>query len=330
MIRISLLLSIGLLFANSANAVCRFNSGARSIFTIPPATIQISADTAVDGSKPIAEFESSQLGHDIIYSHCDIGSEYGKRVIDLLDYDTSERTFKTNIPGIVIKPLWQNGDGRWGRFPSTSYIPPHGDSPTVIYYHPSISKFKIQFFKISDNVQLSDPDGDVLITPGDIAYTYLMNSDPSAFLTKLAVSEIRLVSTPVCTADSAKTVNFEQVTPVMLRKGVAKKLDFAINCKSDYGSFIASASLTTKTPSADASTILVTDAGGNTDRLKIKIEDSSGKTIMVNGSNSEQLSSTVSQSDAEFHWTATLLPVGSTSPVAGNFSAKAEIVFDIQ
>lgn len=330
MIRISLLLSLGMLMVNSASAACMFNSGARSIFTIPPATIQISADTAADSSKPIAEFESPQLGHDIIYSHCDIGSEYGKRVIGLLDHDTTERTFKTNIPGIVVKPLWQNGNGTWGRFPSTSYIPQHGDSPTVIYVHPSLSAFKIQFFKVSDTVQLSDPEGDLLITPGDIAYTYLMNSDPSAFLTKLSVSEIRLVSTPVCTADSAKTVNFDQVSPVMLRKGVSKKLDFAINCKSDYGHFIASASLTTQTPSADASTILVTDAGGNTDRLMIKIEDSSGKTVMVNGSHSEQLSSTPSQGDAEFHWTATLLPVGSTLPVAGNFSAKAEIVFDIQ
>lgn len=330
MIRISLLLSLGLLSISSTNAACVFYSGARSIFTIPPATVRIAADAPVDSSKPIAEFDSSPLGHDIIYTTCDIGTEYGKRVIDLQDHDTSERTFKTNIPGIVVKPLWQNGSGVWGKFPSTSYIPPHGNSPTVSYVHPSTSAFRIQFFKISDTVQLSDPDGDLLLNPGDISYTYLMNSDPASFLTKLSVSQLRLVSTPVCTADSAKTVNFDQVSPVMVRAGVAKKLDFAINCKSDYGSFIASASLTTDTPSADASTILVTDAGGNTDRLMIKIEDSTGKTIKVNGSNSEQLNSTQSQGDAEFHWTATLLPVGQSAAIAGNFSAKAEIVFDIQ
>lgn len=330
MIRISLLLYSGMVLVSSANAACVFQSGARSIFTIPPQTIQISADTAVDSSKPIAEYDSSQLGHDIIYTKCDIGSEYGKRVLGLVTNDATERTFKTNIPGIVIKPLWQNGNGVYGRFPSTSYIPVHGTSPTVSYVHPAISSFRIQFFKIADTVSLSDPEGDLLLPPGDIAYTYLLNSDPASFLTKLSVSEIRLISTPVCTADSAKTIDFDQVSPVMLRSGVAKKMDFAINCKSDYGSFIASASLTTDTPSADASTILVTDAAGNRNRLMIKVSDSKGNTMKVNGTTHEQLSSTVSQGDAEFHWTATLLQAGSASPVAGRFSAKAEVVFDIQ
>lgn len=326
----SLLLSPLLFGAGSVQAFCDWEKGSPAILSVPDQVITIAADAPADSSTPIAAFETPRLGHDIFYTYCLVGTEVGRRVIGLESYSARDKTFKTNIPGIVIKPLWTNGLPGWGGFPTTVYMPPMDDSGYVYFRFPDVSGYRVEFYKVADSLQLKNPAGDLVLPPGPIGYFYLIVSDdPNNYLSKLSLNEIKVISTPVCTPDSAKTVDFGKVTAKMLENGVSEKLDFAINCKSDYGSYSATAYITTDTPSYDAANIMVKDAGGNSGRLRITIKDSQNRPLRVNGKEGEQITSTPSQNNAEFHWTAELSAAGWFQPSAGTFSAKAEIIFDI-
>lgn len=316
--------------AGSAQALCDWQSGSPAILTVPDQVITIAADAPADSTTPIASFETPRLGHNIFYTYCLVGTEVGRRVIGLEPYNAQNKTYKTNIPGIVIKPLWTNGLPEWGGFPTTVYMPEMDGSGYVYFRFPDVSGYKVEFYKVADTLQLNNPAGDLIMPPGPIGYFYLIvSNDPNNYLSKLALSEIKIISTPVCTADSAKTVDFGKVTAKMLESGVSEKLDFAINCKTDYGSYSATAYITTDTPSYDAASIMVKDAGGNSGRLRITIKDSQNRALKVNGKDGEQITSTLSQNSAEFHWTAELSAAGWLQPSAGAFSAKAEIIFDI-
>lgn len=321
-----LLSSIG-----TAQAFCDWEMGDPAILTVPSQLIEIAADAPVSTTTPIATYNTPTMGHEIRYLKCPVGTEVGRRVIGLLDANTQNKTFLTQIPGIVIKPLWTNGTPAWGGFPSTVYMPPTDTSGYVYFVFPAISSYRVEFYKVSETLNLSNPAGDVVMPAGDIGYYYLIvSNDPSNYLSKLALEEIRIISTPVCTADSAKTIDFEKVTPKMLEAGVSRPLDFFIKCKTDYGSYSATAYITSESPTSDYSAIKVTDGGGNTDRMKISIKDSNNQVLPLNGSRGESITSTTSQMNAEFRWTAELTKAGLVQPDAGPFSARAEIVFDIK
>ncbi|WP_029685771.1 fimbrial protein [Tatumella saanichensis] len=332
--RTLLLLSpFALLLSNvgTAYAVCDWEMGSSMIQTIPSQLIEIAADAPVSNTTPIATYDTPAMGHDIRYTECLVGTELGRRVIGLDSYSSQYKTFKTQIPGIVMKPMWSNGTEEWGGFPSTIYMPATDQSGYVYFVFPATARYRVEFYKVSDTLNLSNTNGDVVMPAGDIGYYYLIVSDdPGNYLSKLALNEIKIISTPVCTADSAKTINFETVTPKMLSAGVSRPLDFFIKCKSDYGNYSATAYITTETPTADNGAIKVTDGGGNTDRMQIAIKDSSRQSLPLDGSRGETLTSTASQSNAEFRWTAELTKASSTDPAAGPFSARAEIIFDIK
>ena len=326
----SLMLAPLLLGAGSVQAICTWETGYPAIQYVPSQVITIPADTPADSSTPIAAFDTPRLGHNIFYKLCPVGTLVGRNVIGLESYDAGNQTFKTNIPGIVIKPMWTNGLPGWGNFPSQTYMPPTDDSGFVHFRFPDVSGYRVEFYKVADSLQLKNPAGDLVLPPGPIGYYYMIVSDdPNNFLSKLAINEIKLISTPVCTPDSAKTVDFGKVTAKMLEAGVSEKLDFSINCKSDYGSYSATAYITTDAPSYDYYNIMVKDARGYNGRLRITIKDSQNRPLRVNGTDGEQVTSTPSQNNTEFHWTAELKAAGLLQPSAGAFTAKAEIIFDI-
>ncbi|KLG05257.1 fimbrial protein [Enterobacter cloacae subsp. cloacae] len=313
----------------AASAVCTLARGAPTAVTIPSQVIRINADAPADTSTPIAQFDSNSAGQNIGYDNCVTGTEYGKRAQNLVGQDATTRIYQTNIPGIGIKLLWNNGSA-FGNFPSTALLTFPNGAQSGTFDYVAASFFRIQFFKTANNLRLSDPNGDTVLPAGDIAYNYLMTADPASFIMKLAIGDIKIMSTPTCDVDSAKTIDFNEVTPSLLSEGVTRNLDFKITCKSDYGTYSAKASMTTNTPSSDGSYIRVQDAGGNLDRLGIKITDGAGKAMKLDGSTSEQKSSITSQGPAEFAWNATLFASGKTAPAGGTFNAKAEVVFDIQ
>ncbi|HEY1843924.1 MAG TPA: fimbrial protein [Buttiauxella sp.] len=319
-----------LLMSPGAWAVCTLARGAPTPLTIPSQVFTVSADAPVDTSTPIAQFDSPQVGRSIGYDDCIVGTEYGKRTMNLSGQDGSTKIFQTNIPGIGIKLLASNGSA-FGNFPSTSYLTFSGGEQVGTLDIPAQSYYRIQFFKTSNNLRLSNPlTGDTVLPPGQIGYNYLMTADPASFTMSLTIGEMKIISTPACTADSAKTVDFNDVTPTLLKAGVTRPLDFAIVCKSDYGSYSTKASMTTTTPSSDGTYIRADDAAGNKDRLGIRITDGAGQTMKVDGSTAEQKSSITSQGPADFSWKATLIPGSKPSPAGGVFTAKAEIIFDIQ
>ncbi|MTH46693.1 fimbrial protein [Escherichia alba] len=321
---------LALVTASDALAVCTLARGRPTILTISGKLMTISADAPASTSVPFAEFNSPLLGQAVGYDHCLAGSEYGKRVINLTGQDSATRIYQTDIPGIGIKLLYSNGSA-FGNFPSTSYLRISSGDNEATFDYPPQSYFRIQFFKTRDRLNLSQPlTGDRVLSAGDIAYNYVLSANPSNYAMKLSIGEMRIISTPACTADGAKTVNFNDVTPSLLKNGVERDLDFAITCQSDYGSYSASASITTRTPSADASYIQVLDANGSKERLGIRITDGGGKAMKINGTTTEQKSSVTSYGSAQFHWKATLIPIGQAAPAGGAFSASAEIVFTIQ
>lgn len=319
-----------LLISPAGWAVCDPAGQPPTPLYIPAKIIRIAADAPIDSALPIAEYDSTIAGGDIWYKACPKGTLYGKRVNGLDSLDAGNKIFKTNIPGIGVKPLYTNGTGRWGSFPSDSYVIFEPDEPLGDFYISGASMYRLQFFKMGE-LRLSDATaGDIVMNPGMIVYNFMMNPTPASFSVNLNIGEIKIISTPACTVDGAKRIDFNRVTPTLLSAGVARPLDFSINCVTDYGGYAAKAAITTMTPSADASYIQAEDADGNRDRLAIYITDGANRPMKVNGTTYEQKSSINSRSPAGFNWQATLKPGSTPSPGGGTFTAKAEIIFDIQ
>ncbi|URQ60468.1 fimbrial protein [Pantoea alhagi] len=328
MIRIAIALLSTILISPGALAVCTLARGQPTPLAITSKVITISSDEEINTTKPVAQYDSPAVGSNIGYDDCIENTEYGKRVLNLLGQDPTTRIYQTNISGIGIKLLFSNGSA-FGNFPSTSHLRFKNGATTGTLDIPGQSFYRIQFFK-TGKLRLQNTTGDAVLPPGLIAYNYLLNDNPANFTTKLTIGEIKIISTPVCTTDNAKTVDFNTVTPTLLSAGVTRNLDFAIVCKSDYGTYSAKASITTDTPSSDGSYIRVEDAAGNKDRLRIRITDGNNRLMKVDGTTFEHKSNITSQGPAEFSWEATLIPGSAATPAGGIFTAKAEIVFDIQ
>ncbi|ARJ42246.1 fimbrial protein [Pantoea alhagi] len=328
MIRLAIALLSTILISPGAQAVCTLYLGQPTPLAITSKVITISSDEEINTTKPIAQYDSPTVGSKISYKDCIENTEYGKRVVNLLGQDPTTKIYQTNISGIGIKLLFSNGSA-FGNFPSTSHLHFNNGATVGTLDVPEQTFYRIQFFK-TGRIRLNNPTGDTVLPPGLIAYSYMLNDNLANFTTSLTIGEMKIISTPACTTDNAKTVDFNTVTPTLLSAGVTRNIDFAIVCKSDYGTYSAKASIITDTPSSDGSYIRVEDAAGNKDRLRIRITDGNKQLMKVDGTTYEQKSNITSQGPAEFSWEATLIPGNTAKPAGGVFTAKAEIVFDIQ
>lgn len=332
MLRILIVGLAGLIFSTAAQAAaggfCYLDEGSSpTTLTVPEQTINISADAPSGTTSSIADYYSPSTSLYINYQNCNPGTPYGKKTENLSGVASSEKIYPTNIPGIGVK-LWFNNATAEGAFPSESKMSFEGNVPGLFSIFPG-THYHIQFFKTSDKLRLKDPLGDTVLEPDNYGYNWISTPISSSYFLKLYIDKIKIISTPVCTPDSAKNIDFGTVTPSLLKDGVERDLDFAITCKSDYGNYSAKASITTDTPSSDASYIRVEDASGNKNKLAIQIKDSNGKAMKLDGTTSEEHSST-SNGPAEYSWKARLIAGPKPSPAEGVFTAKAEITFNIE
>lgn len=331
LLRIVIALLATLWISPAARAVCTHKSGPPKQLAIGPQVLHIAADAPIDSEVPVAQYDTPTVGYKVAYEKCLEGTEYGKRTQNLSGQNPTTRIFPTNVPGIGVKLLFSNGEA-FGNFPSTSYMQFPSEPENAIHALwdiPAQSFYRVQFFK-TGNIRLNNPTGETVLPPGQIAYNYLMTDNPASFTVSLRIGEIKVVSTPSCTADTAKNIHFDTVTPSLLKAGVKRALNFSIVCKSDYGSYSAKASMTTNSPSADGNYIRVSDSLGNKDRMGIRITDGLDRLMKVDGTTSESKNSITSQGPADFAWNATLIPGTTAIPAGGPFTASAEIVFDIQ
>ncbi|PIJ49623.1 hypothetical protein BL250_11875 [Erwinia sp. OLTSP20] len=293
------------------------------ILSVPAFTVFVDADAPADRSTPIGSWDSSH-GTKVSFK-CLKGDRYGKDVYPpLLGQATQQRMYATKIDGLEIMPMWYNGVA-FGKFPTNSV------TTEMRLDYPPAAFYRVQIFKTKSQLKLNNPQtGDVILDPGKIAYNWVNNSGIGPFPQTLMIGQIRIISTPVCRLDGKKTVNFNTVTPDDLAKGVSRPLNFSMTCATDYGHYSATAKLTTTTPDSDNNYIKVTDSAGNDDRLKIRIDDSSGSIMHVDGTNAEIINSLNSNVPAQFKWTATILKSASTQPPKrGPFSASAEIILEM-
>lgn len=335
MLRIlTLLLAVsGFLLSPGASAVCTLARGTPTTLNIPAQVIHLAADAPVDTSTPIAgaTYDSNALSAVIGYDNCQEGTPIGKRPMNLGPQNTSTKIYPTNISGLGVKLLFSNGSMTdFGDFPSNTTIHFNDGKPIGTSDFNPGPFFRIEFYKTGKRINLTNPAGDTVLPAGELGYYFIIAANPANYVMKLAIGEIKVVSTPACTMSGTQTVDFNEVTPSLLKAGVTRPLDFQITCQSDYGAYSVKASMTTNTPSSDASYIRAKDANGNLDRLGIKITDTKGNPIKVNGTNTEDRPNVTSMGPAEYAWNAEMVPGAKATPAGGTFSAEAEIVFDIQ
>jgi type 1 fimbria pilin len=329
-----ILAGVGL--ASQANAACVIDlstpDGGTTPTTLTTAPLNITIDAGAPADTTIfipgAEANTSAQGTPVTYINCVTGELYGKETTAMLGANLGGGLFATNVDGIAIKPLWNNGGNpAFGKFPSQA--PMSFSTPTGRFSYGPNSYFRIELYKTKPTLTLN-PGPNQVLPGGIIAYNWVSTTGIANFGQQLQIGAINITSTPSCTFDSNKQVDFQLVTGAKLKAGVDRPLDFDITCITDYGHYSATAAITTSTPSADGNYIKVRDSSGNDDKMQIKISDSTGAQLPLNGSRSEQKVNIASNAPAEFKWTARLEPVSPTvSPSNGNFSAAAEIVLQV-
>lgn len=334
MIRPFALLTLAALSAPGAYAACEIskNTGSQPhIFTIPSDTITIDVLTEADTAVPLVTYLTETQGSDIIYDNCVTGEFIGKSPLNVGTQDASTKIFPTEIDGIGVKIISNNGSASSdGTLPSTPYALDFSPEGTGSQYFLGGSYYKVQFFKTKSKINLTNPDGQEVLPPEEIAYYWVTSDSPANFAQQLNIGQIKLISTPSCNYDSTKTVNFDTLGSRALAATVERDLAFSMTCSTDYGTYSASASIYTETPSSDNSFIKVKDAAGNSELMGIKIRDSSGKDIKIDGSDVEEIQSVVSGQPAQFNWKAVLFSTGTTHPTDGDFSARAEILLQLK
>ncbi|MGQ8776514.1 fimbrial protein [Serratia sp. NA_112.1] len=321
---------LALLASSQVSAECVLDTSSESAgvppttLFIPGFTLFIDADAPADTAILLKDSgRDSSRGGKVRFVNCEIGEAYGKNVTPLLLPTPTRSLFNTKVEGIAIKPRWNNGEA-FGQFPSRSSMTANA------FDYPAASFFRIEFYKTQKRLRLSNPNGDVLLEPGQIAYNWVSSDNRKNVGQSLNIGEIRVISTPVCRLDGEKTVNFNTVSTTNINNGIKRPLNFSLTCVTDYGSYSTSAALSTQTPTADKSFIQVTDNGNNLDRLKIRVDDSNGQPLPVDGSRTEIKRAINSDTAAQFNWSATLLRAsGTLLPENGPFTASAEIVLQV-
>ncbi|MBW9429297.1 fimbrial protein [Atlantibacter hermannii] len=317
------------LFTKFSAAECTLRSGSYpQTFTLPPQVITIDADRPMDTSTPIFAINTGTQP-EVVYDYCVQPSTFGKSVMNLINQDTATKIFPTNIPGIGIKVRWNNG-AAFGDYPSTGQTTFSTSIGAFIY--PATSFFRIELYKTQQTLNLSNKSGDLVLPAEEIAYNWILVDSPDRYAQRLTIGPITLISTPSCTYDNSKSVDFGTVTTnTLTSSGIARDLDFTLICKTDYGSYSASASITTDTPTPDSKYIKVKDAAGNMDRLGIKITNSKNADMLLDGTTQEKFENITTGAPAQFNWRATLYPMGNGKlPENGEFTARAEILLQVK
>jgi type 1 fimbria pilin len=318
-----------LVFSVSSQANCVLKRGSPATITLPSTTIRIAADTPSSVEKPFYRVDSNSIGRAIGYDECIAGTEYGRALTYLAGKEITNQIYPTDIPGIGVKVLWTASNVNFVEFPKTQAIRfPSGEAKGTFDFPPQ-SAYRLEFYKLQDQLRLNQTTNQ-LLPAGLIAYNYLFSPTPSNYIMQLNLGTFTLESEPSCTLDSSKIIRFDQVTRSDLLQGIPRDLAFKINCRSDYQTFNARASITTKTPNSDNKSIKVTDAAGNNDTLLIRIVDSQQRSLAVNGLDYEERAAVTQGGDAEFAWQAILNNGSKGPPAAGPFSAYAEIQFTIE
>lgn len=317
-------LGILLLSSHSAMAVCSLDPdpkyGSPTILQIPSYIIYVDADAAVDENIPVSDVISDRQPNIISYL-CASGENYGKAVNPPLSPpNIAQRLFDTQVPGLRVRPKWSNGTGE-GQFESISVVP---DGRFDI---PASSFFRLQFVKTAPRLQLKDAtNGDLVLPAGILLYNWINSRSEMNYYQKLQIGEIRVISTPVCKITAPSEVDYNTVSPTNLKNGVARPLDFSMSCATDYDDYSVQASLIARQVTTDGF-IQVTDQGGNTDRMKIRVEDNLGNKLPLDGTGGQRIEKLASNVPANFNWRTTLLPGASAlPPESGAFSAMAEIM----
>jgi type 1 fimbria pilin len=320
-----------------ANAFCILDTSAEggtspTTLQIPDQVVTIDADLPADSSNKIAYSDSNVQNPRVSYIQCVQGDLYGKQSMPVLGAPLGNGLYATNIDGLAIKPLWNNGVV-FGTFPSQGTISYDGvTDPSQIgrLIWPVGSFFRIELYKIKDKITLQNPSGDDVLPPGLIAYNWVNQNSQSNFAQRLQIGLIRIISTPTCRFDGPQLVDFDTVGNEGLATGVSRPLKFSMNCKTDYGSYSASAAITTTSATRDGKYIKVRDNNGQDDRLQIRINDSLGRQLNVDGSMAEQRINLNSNTPAEFDWQAVLMGTNTAlRPASGQFSATAEIILQM-
>ncbi|WP_241585934.1 fimbrial protein [Rosenbergiella epipactidis] len=299
--------------------------------TLPAKTFNIDADAAA--GTLIGKMSVAANTHNDVYYDCNKIPTYlyGKTLNTTGLTDLSNNTFAVGDTGLSILPSLTS-KGATGYFPSmprTLQVDP--DSPYIVFT--KNTSFEVQIYKRNAQLKLHDPQGEVVLPPTVAFITQWINSDTPgnnrAFTVNLG--GVTIVSTPVCKTDqSIKDVPFGSITETTLNNGIKRDLHFTLQCQTDFGTYNAIASINARQRTSDNKYITVTDAAGNTDRLKIGITDSQGKTMNVDGTSSESKYSVQNNNAAQFNWSATLLRASPTLlPAVGDFTAHAEITFQI-
>jgi type 1 fimbria pilin len=333
------LLLTGACIALNAHAICTQSPESGTpvphIFNVPDMTVNIDADAPADTSKVVDYKDASMQGYEIKLDQCHTGDLFGKSAMNL-PLQGASYIYPTNIPGIGIKILWNNGAAfSTGQFPTSGtmdFSDKGGDLGSWVY--PTNSYYRVEVYKTAETLVLNPQGINIAMTPNNYAYNWYTADSLTNAAQILHIGTIQIVSTPSCTFENSKTVDFGTVTGNMLNAGaqVDRPLDFTITCRTDYGSYASTASLSSDTASTDSSYINVTDASGAKDALAIKVTDSKSNWMKLDGSTSETLSGLASNVPAQFHWTATLMaqPGAQKHPVEGNFTAHAEILIQVK
>ncbi|PIF22984.1 fimbrial protein [Candidatus Pantoea floridensis] len=322
-LRNSFLFVTGAFLSQSALAVCtvdpdsQFGGANRTTLTIPGYTFYVDAGAPVSDT-PLNYENSTTQNVTLSFKDCEIGEAYGKTALPPLAPTGKKNYFTTSVEGISVRPRWNNG-AQFGHFPSNAAMTENR------FNYPPASFFQLEFVKTSPRLKLTDPNGDVVLSPGTILRNWVTSDTAANYGQLLNIGEIRVISIPNCTIDGPKTVNFGQLGERDLISGVEKNLDFSLRCATDYGSYSASASLITASPNADG-TIPVTDSAGNNDRLKIQITDSNNRNMPADDSAKEDRAQVADEVPVNYSWKATLMKNGNVLPEEGNFTAKAEIL----
>lgn len=293
-------------------------------FILPAQVLSISADKPVDTSMPFATLISPLAGHAVTYINCTPSVPYGGTPFGLPTPD-GNNMYPTNIQGVSMKIRWDNGTVKKD-IPYSASLPL--ELSRIVYK--ADSYFVVELFKTTEVLSLVPNKENVVFNGGDVAYNFIGVNSISNFSQKLNLGKITLNSTPACTFESTKNIDFNTVTPTLADSGVERPLDFEMNCRTDYGKYSVLASVIADARTPDGKYITVTDAGGNNDRLRIEIRDNEGASVAVDGTSLRKAISN-DKVPAQFKWTATLSSLGKTGkrPTGGKFDASAEIVLQV-
>lgn len=335
------LLLLGAGAAVNAQAVCTVSSSSSQpvphVFSIPDITVNIDADAPADTTNPVSIKDAAPQGYDVKFDQCHTGDLYGKSSINMSGPQGASYIYPSNIPGIGIKIRWNNGGAfSNGQFPTigTMDFSEKGGDTLGSWVYPANSFYRVEVYKTAETLKLTPLVQNIALMPNDYAYNWVTSDSNANAGQVLHLGTIQVNSTPSCRFENSKVVDFGTVTGDMINGGlhVERPLNFAITCRTDYGSYSSTASLSSESASADASYIAVTDQSGAKDSLAIKVKDSGGNWLKLDGSSNETLSNLASNAPAEFRWTAALMsqPGVEKHPSEGDFTAHAEILLQVK